>query len=50
MSLESITAVAAEWGAAEPRRRGRALVAIADALDDAAGELVPQAQAETGLA
>ncbi|NMO52429.1 aldehyde dehydrogenase (NADP(+)) [Actinoplanes sp. TBRC 11911] len=50
MSLESIAALAPAWGSAEPRRRGRALVAIADALDDAAGELVPQAQAETGLA
>jgi NADP-dependent aldehyde dehydrogenase len=46
----AVAAAAPDFGAAEPRLRGRALVAIADALDDAAGELIPQAQAETGLA
>ncbi|MEU8817579.1 aldehyde dehydrogenase (NADP(+)) [Actinoplanes sp. NPDC048796] len=43
-------AVAADFGSFSPRDRGRALVAVADALDAAADELIPVAQAETGLA
>ncbi|MFG1992282.1 aldehyde dehydrogenase (NADP(+)) [Actinoplanes sp. NPDC048988] len=43
-------AAAADFGSFSPRDRGRALVAVADALDAAADELIPVAQAETGLA
>ncbi|XVV15842.1 aldehyde dehydrogenase (NADP(+)) [Actinoplanes sp. CA-131856] len=43
-------AAAADFGAFPPRDRARALVAVADALDAAADELIPVAQAETGLA
>ncbi|SNY47836.1 aldehyde dehydrogenase (NADP(+)) [Paractinoplanes atraurantiacus] len=43
-------AAAADFGAFPPHERARALVAVADALDAAADELIPVAQAETGLA
>ncbi|MEV4346329.1 aldehyde dehydrogenase (NADP(+)) [Actinoplanes sp. NPDC049596] len=43
-------AASSGFDAFSPRDRARALVAVADALDAAADELVPVAQAETGLA
>ncbi|MFF5297115.1 aldehyde dehydrogenase (NADP(+)) [Paractinoplanes globisporus] len=49
---DKILAAAASsgFGAAPPRDRARALVAMADALAAAADELVPLAESETGLA
>ncbi|MFI6074117.1 aldehyde dehydrogenase (NADP(+)) [Actinoplanes sp. NPDC051343] len=47
--IAAVAAAGAEWSAAEPQRRGRALVAVADALTGAADELVPLAMSETGL-
>ena len=48
--IAAVATAASEFGATEPRRRGRALVAVAEALDAAADELVPTAMTETGLA
>jgi NADP-dependent aldehyde dehydrogenase len=48
--LAAVTAAAGKLSEAEPRLRGRALVAAADALTAAADDLVPLAMAETGLA
>jgi NADP-dependent aldehyde dehydrogenase len=43
-------AVAPVWAATAPKRRGAALVAVADALEVSADELVGTAMVETGLA
>ncbi|MBF4550216.1 MULTISPECIES: aldehyde dehydrogenase family protein [unclassified Pseudoclavibacter] len=52
--LEQILAAAAVaaplWAATPPTERATALIAIADALDAAAGELIPIGMRETGLA
>jgi NADP-dependent aldehyde dehydrogenase len=48
-SIAAVAAAAPEFGSAEPRRRGQALVAVADALTAAADDLIAPAMAETGL-
>jgi NADP-dependent aldehyde dehydrogenase len=47
--LARAEAVAGRWGDLAPRERARALRTVADALDAAAGELVPVAELETHL-
>jgi NADP-dependent aldehyde dehydrogenase len=47
--IAAVSAAATEWSATEPRQRARALVAVAEALTQAADELVPLAMSETGL-
>lgn len=56
-TVEDIQRIAAQaarasdlWAATTADQRGRTLIAIADALDAAAGQLVPLAQTETNLA
>ncbi len=47
--VEAAAAAAGPWGGARPADRAAALVAVADALDDAAGELADLADTETAL-
>lgn len=56
-TVEDIQRIAAQaarasdlWAATPADQRGRTLIVIADALDAAAGQLIPLAQAETNLA
>ena len=48
--LASSAAASDEWAATSPPARAKALTAIADALDEAAPDLIPIAQRETHLA
>lgn len=48
--LASSAAASDEWAATSPSARARALTSIADALDEAAPDLIPIAQRETHLA
>ncbi|MFI5894916.1 aldehyde dehydrogenase (NADP(+)) [Actinoplanes sp. NPDC051513] len=50
MTETILAAAASDFAATPPRERARALVAMADALTAATEELVPLAEAETGLA